>query len=180
MIERGFESLAKIEASDIGDLIDAGSCVSYSEIFSGTLHPDLQFEHEGRVWIVDDQYCMKPSCRCKDVYLTFINIDPNGKTAEPAFRIRFSQDGSTTNIEYLENQFERAKAQEIVEVFSRKIAGNRDFLKDRAIEMKRKGREILENRDQQGPRSGLGAARPGRNDPCPCGSGKKYKKCCGR
>jgi len=34
-------------------------------------------------------------------------------------------------------------------------------------------------------RSGAGAARPvrsapktGRNDPCPCGSGKKYKKCC--
>jgi uncharacterized protein len=23
------------------------------------------------------------------------------------------------------------------------------------------------------------APKPGRNDPCPCGSGKKYKKCCG-
>lgn len=23
-----------------------------------------------------------------------------------------------------------------------------------------------------------GATRPGRNDPCPCGSGRKYKKCC--
>ena len=23
------------------------------------------------------------------------------------------------------------------------------------------------------------ASEPGRNDPCPCGSGKKYKKCCG-
>jgi SEC-C motif domain protein len=23
------------------------------------------------------------------------------------------------------------------------------------------------------------ALRPGRNDECPCGSGKKYKKCCG-
>ena len=22
-------------------------------------------------------------------------------------------------------------------------------------------------------------SEPGRNDPCPCGSGKKYKKCCG-
>ena len=22
--------------------------------------------------------------------------------------------------------------------------------------------------------------KPGRNDPCPCGSGRKYKKCCGR
>ena len=21
-------------------------------------------------------------------------------------------------------------------------------------------------------------AKPGRNDPCPCGSGKKYKRCC--
>ena len=26
----------------------------------------------------------------------------------------------------------------------------------------------------------LSEGRPGRNDPCPCGSGKKYKKCCGR
>jgi uncharacterized protein YecA (UPF0149 family) len=24
------------------------------------------------------------------------------------------------------------------------------------------------------------SGEPGRNDPCPCGSGKKYKKCCGR
>ena len=24
------------------------------------------------------------------------------------------------------------------------------------------------------------AQKVGRNDPCPCGSGKKYKKCCGR
>jgi preprotein translocase subunit SecA len=23
-------------------------------------------------------------------------------------------------------------------------------------------------------------SKVGRNDPCPCGSGKKYKKCCGR
>ena len=24
------------------------------------------------------------------------------------------------------------------------------------------------------------APKVGRNDPCPCGSGKKYKKCCGK
>lgn len=24
-----------------------------------------------------------------------------------------------------------------------------------------------------------GAAEPGRNEPCPCGSGRKYKRCCG-
>jgi SEC-C motif-containing protein len=25
-----------------------------------------------------------------------------------------------------------------------------------------------------------GKSKPGRNEPCPCGSGKKYKRCCGR
>jgi len=25
----------------------------------------------------------------------------------------------------------------------------------------------------------VAAPTPGRNEPCPCGSGKKYKKCCG-
>jgi preprotein translocase subunit SecA len=29
------------------------------------------------------------------------------------------------------------------------------------------------------PAPGATTARAGRNDPCPCGSGKKYKKCCG-
>jgi len=28
--------------------------------------------------------------------------------------------------------------------------------------------------------AGVGAAAVGRNDPCPCGSGKKFKRCCGR
>ena len=28
--------------------------------------------------------------------------------------------------------------------------------------------------------SDLDRPKPGPNDPCPCGSGKKYKKCCGR
>jgi len=29
------------------------------------------------------------------------------------------------------------------------------------------------------PRAGEAPAKVGRNDPCPCGSGRKYKKCCG-
>ncbi|MDR2090324.1 MAG: SEC-C domain-containing protein [Clostridiales bacterium] len=31
-------------------------------------------------------------------------------------------------------------------------------------------------KDDEPPRE----ERIGRNDPCPCGSGKKYKKCCGK
>ena len=37
--------------------------------------------------------------------------------------------------------------------------------------------EMLDAVFPEGP---VPAKPPGRNDPCPCGSGKKYKKCCGR
>jgi len=30
------------------------------------------------------------------------------------------------------------------------------------------------------PQARKEAPKAGRNDPCPCGSGKKYKNCCGR
>jgi uncharacterized protein len=32
----------------------------------------------------------------------------------------------------------------------------------------------------QNPKPARASVSPGRNDPCPCGSGKKYKRCCGR
>ena len=30
------------------------------------------------------------------------------------------------------------------------------------------------------PKAKIAEKKAGRNDPCPCGSGKKYKKCCGK
>ncbi len=41
--------------------------------------------------------------------------------------------------------------------------------------------EEVEEEPQEAPPPPLQPGSPaGRNDPCPCGSGKKYKKCCGR
>ncbi|MBI5360105.1 MAG: preprotein translocase subunit SecA [Planctomycetes bacterium] len=36
------------------------------------------------------------------------------------------------------------------------------------------------NKPEAKPKPIVGAPKYGRNDPCPCGSGKKYKKCCGQ
>jgi preprotein translocase subunit SecA len=43
-------------------------------------------------------------------------------------------------------------------------------------------RQVVENRgDDEAPARPVKAKQAvGRNDPCPCGSGKKYKKCCGK
>jgi preprotein translocase subunit SecA len=48
---------------------------------------------------------------------------------------------------------------------------------------KRKAREVVSDDDAPVPDAPIEQAHReatvGRNDPCPCGSGKKYKKCCG-
>ena len=42
-------------------------------------------------------------------------------------------------------------------------------------------RQLLTNRGEERKQTPVTVSdEPGRNDPCPCGSGKKYKKCCGR
>jgi uncharacterized protein len=40
--------------------------------------------------------------------------------------------------------------------------------------------ERVQAQMQQQPKPYAKPVKAGRNDPCPCGSGKKYKKCCGR
>jgi preprotein translocase subunit SecA len=61
-----------------------------------------------------------------------------------------------TSIDELEAEFQRKKRRELEQA---RLAGAGDY-----------------QPVQQVVRSG---AKVGRNDPCPCGSGKKYKKCCG-
>ena len=39
--------------------------------------------------------------------------------------------------------------------------------------------QLAANNQQQKQPISVGE-KTGRNDPCPCGSGKKYKKCCGK
>ena len=51
----------------------------------------------------------------------------------------------------------------------------------RLVEPAEKIRNVKENRyEDEGPMPVTKGDKIGRNDPCPCGSGKKYKQCCGR
>jgi preprotein translocase subunit SecA len=62
-------------------------------------------------------------------------------------------------------------------------ANKRAFLK--AMPKPKKGTKATKKPAAKKPRRARTAKKPiteikvGRNDPCPCGSGKKYKKCCG-
>jgi uncharacterized protein YecA (UPF0149 family) len=57
------------------------------------------------------------------------------------------------------------------------------ILKKRYAEMKKVGQRLIAEAGEIVPEHFTAVDRKkkiGRNDPCPCGSGKKYKKCCGK
>jgi len=61
-----------------------------------------------------------------------------------------------TSVDEIEEAFQRKKRRELEQA---RMAGSGDLQKVQQVVR--------------------GAAKIGRNDPCPCGSGNKYKKCCG-
>ncbi|HVP51740.1 MAG TPA: preprotein translocase subunit SecA [Terriglobales bacterium] len=80
-----------------------------------------------------------------------VRVPRPGSDRRPPKRAR-----AATSVDEIEEEFQRRKRRELEQA---RMAGSGDY-----------------QPVQQVVRSG---AKIGRNDPCPCGSGKKYKKCCG-
>ena len=68
------------------------------------------------------------------------------------------------------NEIERAAAQNSIQDFTRNIQRK----KEKELAALQFGGD-----DSTGPKQVMAGQKVGRNDPCPCGSGKKYKKCHG-
>ncbi|MDD2498968.1 MAG: SEC-C metal-binding domain-containing protein, partial [Desulfitobacteriaceae bacterium] len=58
----------------------------------------------------------------------------------------------------------------------------RYMMRVNVVEAPQERKNVVENKNaEEGPKKPVRKHKQvGRNDPCPCGSGKKYKKCCGR
>ncbi len=64
---------------------------------------------------------------------------------------------------------------------SRLCAGWKQFYGHALPAFKKLAEKIRSERSRlEAARAGAPPSPPGRNDPCPCGSGKKYKHCCGK
>jgi preprotein translocase subunit SecA len=69
--------------------------------------------------------------------------------------------------------------QELVEkIFWVQIAREEDV--EQMEQKQRRQRLVFNLAGEDAPQQPVRSDKVGRNDPCPCGSGKKYKKCCGR
>jgi SEC-C motif-containing protein len=70
--------------------------------------------------------------------------------------------------------------QGMVEFVARyKTDGEPHIHHERAVFCREDGRWVYEDGVINPKSAPVTSTKVGRNDPCPCGSGKKYKKCCG-
>jgi hypothetical protein len=161
--------------------------------------PEERFDRyvlDGEVFQVDTLFCVEPRCTCKTARLAVYSVGEDARclrevgSAWLPFETMFPQEFEGDGLDldafvriYLQWRQRNAPAEE-------RLLELRDLTRER-------GRELLRfaashSRPEAGmsraapPRlvarssSPLPASGPGRNAPCPCGSGKKYKRCCGK
>lgn len=153
-------------------------CFGYAEVFGGIDADKFMFNYQDTEYLVDDQYCSNPDCKCNEVVLTFIEIIPEKEVQESKFAIRMPLGPGRYQIEHNE-QLSKKEIEQILQCFKEHMNDDFRLLKKRYQKMKEFGRMRIKRRKQRETKAIVNSAKVGRNDPCPCGSGKKYKKCCG-
>jgi hypothetical protein len=167
-----------------GVLADPTVLIQYQEVFPYAR--TIRFETEGRLWVVFERYCSNPDCDCTTVLLDIARIDP-GQVQQ---RHRAVQEGDVTGIEwdYAAGRLKTRKpgpagSPSPARLLQALKAANPD-LEQRVRRRQGVLRQLHAKARSKPPQTRVEPSRPppkvGRNDPCPCGSGLKFKKCCGK
>ena len=159
-------------------VIQKGETVLYSKIFGSKDIEKFSFEfNETEKYIIDDQYCANPKCSCNEAILAFYRDVTSKGPQKPEFAISVNLKNQKYKIDY--KQCDVDKIADIMKYLQRNKPETLSILKSRYLEMKNAGKEIMKKYEIKEPREEQLKEKVGRNDACPCGSGKKYKKCCG-
>ena len=165
-----------------------GTTVGYAEILPfGEM---ILFEYEDKKYVVDDCYCVKSKCKCHETFLhfkEFSNSDPNNNSDDNSGNDSWveSAKAPVISFDYKKNRWniesnDGVSASEITHVVREMLNQYKGpFFKQRHETLKMFYKKFKEkNRQSKTP---ILATTPkvGRNAACPCGSGKKYKRCCG-
>ncbi|WP_328514525.1 SEC-C metal-binding domain-containing protein [Ralstonia solanacearum] len=121
-------------------------------------------DHVYEAW---DFHCPSPSCDCAEVNLHFEPVLPE-ETSSPG-RVNVHLAGKIW-VEP-ETARDRARLEQLWAAFCQRHPRYLERLSYRDTLIKAAGTRLVAPARAE--------PKVGRNDPCPCGSGKKYKKCCG-
>jgi SEC-C motif-containing protein len=152
-----------------------GDMISWGEVFPDEFNITLVQKDD--VYWVDDMYCINPECTCNEAGLYFARITTGDIEDLGAISVTFpsgrfsdfmSEQGNGRVLNHLWNEL-------------RKRSGILTLLNERMRRIKPIGQEIA-HLSMGGKEAAHAPSQRivGRNDPCPCGSGKKFKRCCDR
>lgn len=158
---------------DFDEIETQGSLYGYNEIlpYGDMMQVNLNDEDH----IILDQYCLIPKCPCTDIILQILPADKITQDLENWYVL---------NLDYGKKHWEMEKTppnpmslNAIRSEIEKQNPGFYRIAKERHNKLKK---IYLNNRQKKYSKTQpVRSAKTGRNDPCPCGSGKKYKKCCG-
>jgi hypothetical protein len=163
---------------------EGGMMQGYNEILPYAL--PLLVEYEGEQFEIADSYCLKSNCSCTSTNLHFVQLDEDTDLVENHPDLQLSYDYRNEKAQVLQWPADYpCKAEQLLNVLGQQLPELQEKVKARHERLRAIYRSFLK-RMRINPNKAWAArsieAPPklaGRNDPCPCGSGKKYKKCCG-
>ena len=153
-------------------MMGSGFLESHCEVFPYDW--DMVTEVDGHYYWLDDTYCMNPDCPCRDIAFHVVDLGRGEGghkqvgtiTVELGDWKRPTFEGDT----HLSRIWEKFILP----------TGSRREVRRRFHEMKRASKAMKKSLVVEKPINATGVRKPGRNTPCPCGSGRKYKRCCGQ
>lgn len=163
-------------AAKLFDGWEPGDLVSYPQAFPGTELPILA--DAGRRWRFEDLHCIEPRCPCTDVRLVAFDLDHAESDSDSALAGSFVV--TLPSLQPREVAIENGLLSDAAALHAlwRQMVASQPAL-GAQLEARRKKMKTLSPPRGSQPAPVRRQAVPGRNDPCPCGSGKKWKKCCG-
>jgi hypothetical protein len=171
-----------------------GELISYAEVIyeeedleKSAFRFGFVFVHEDRDYLLEDHYCVNPACDCRLVHIGFwerVESPGNKINIRQRFRAAFTLDGRFEEITLCED--DRRGSESVARAWREHWGDRFEVFRDRYEQIKAIGRRSMPSDVprvkyvcQEPMDASPTGARVGRNDPCPCGSGRKFKRCCG-
>jgi hypothetical protein len=130
---------------------------------------DLYLDDDN-VFIAEELYCVRPGCGCNEAVVAFAPTT-RGSSDIGAIRVQIR------TLELVERNAKPDKTLLLDRLWKAFTARHR-HLAERLARRNKQMTDLAAVHSQQRRPVTRSAERVGRNEPCPCGSGKKYKRCC--
>lgn len=168
---------------------DDGAMLIYKQIFP--FAEDLAFPVDGETWVADDLYCVQPDCDCTEAILCLFPVSMGDgpesdqlacrtrQTVYETAAVRFHIDTGSWEVDP-DPPVSTATARKLMTALKKAFPNLAFVLAERHRQLRYLYWKFLGHSATPIPDPVVAVPKVGRNQPCPCGSGKKHKRCCGR